>query len=80
MCPGMPSFIRSVRGTKVEKGRAQSYSNEQEDIRYFFEVSIKDRRTIDKAMFEFSKYLIRYHNNEEQGAQAKPQSNQGCCH
>ena len=64
----------------MEKGRAQSYSNEQEDITYFFEVSIKDRKTIDKAMFEFSKYLIRYHNNEEQGAQAKPQSNQGCCH
>ena len=64
----------------MEKERAQSYANEQEDIRYFFEVSIKDKNSTEKAMFEFSKFLIRNYAFEEQSGQSKPQTNQGCCH
>ncbi|KAI6656706.1 Ras-related protein Rab-13 isoform X1 [Oopsacas minuta] len=67
-------------GREVEKHRAQSYANEQEDIRYFFEVSIKNKDTIDQAMFEFSKFLIRNHSHEDQTSQVKTNTNQGCCH
>ena len=65
----------------MAKALAQSFANEKDDVKFFFEVSARNKDTIERAMLEFSKHLIQnYTHDEAHGGHKEPQQNQGCCH